>query len=141
MLLSAGSDGGKVTNPASGKKQLPPERLLDGVPHRNQAVEMEEKDGGQILWTAVRRRWWTRPPFSWVLPYRERRGVHLDRLGFEIWQACDGTRKVERIVEEFAARHRVSFHEARIAVMQFMQMMARRELIAVVFENAGDKQR
>ncbi len=120
------------------RTQLPPERLLDGVPHHNRALEVEAKPNGAVLWSSIRRRWWMRAPFNWIMPYRDRKGFHLDSLGLEVWRDCDGRRTVEAIVERFAARHRVSFHEARIAVMQFIQIMTKRELIAVVFNDSGE---
>jgi len=127
----------KGGNSESGGK-LTPERLLGGVPHKNSEVELKEDEDGPVLWAEVRRRWWMRPPFSWILPYRDRKGFRMDQLGFEVWQACDGSRTVEQIVEEFAERHRVDFHEARIAVMQFLKDLAGRELIALVFERPRD---
>lgn len=78
-----------------------------------------------------------RRPFSLVMPYRDRKGFRLDTLGMEVWQACDGTRTIENIVEEFSDRHRSSFHEARLAVTQFIKTMASRELVAVVLEKPG----
>jgi hypothetical protein len=113
---------------------LPPERLLDGVPFRNTSVREESGNGGATLWAPVRRRWWMRPPFSWLLPLRGQKGFRLDAIGLAVWRACDGTRTVERIVEEFSARHRVSFHEARIVVMSFLQELTRRQLVAVVID-------
>ena len=116
--------------------QLPPERLLDGVPHRNRRVTVDSREDGAMLWAPVRRRWWMRPPFSWFLPYRDRKGFGVDALGLGVWQACDGTRTIERIIEEFANRHRVSFHEGRAVIMQFLRVLTRRELLAVVFDGA-----
>lgn len=115
-----------------------PERLLEGVPQRNRSVELKQDEEGSVLWAPIRPRWWMKPPFSWIMGYRDQKGFSLDALGLEIWQACDGTRNIEQIVEEFAARHRTSFHEARIVVMQFIQLMTRRELIAIVFSGSGE---
>lgn len=114
---------------------LPPEELLEGVPYKNQAIQLEEKDGGPVLWAKIRPRWWMKPPFSWIMSYREQKGFRLDPLGFEVWEACDGVRNIEQIVEEFSERHQVSFHEARIVVMQFLRHMTKRDIVAVVFKN------
>ncbi len=117
--------------------RLTPESLLSGIPYRNSVVELKEDENGPVLWAPIRRRWWMKAPFSWFLPYRERKGFRLDALGYEVWQGCDGTRTIEQIVEEFAERHRTSFHEARLAVMEFIRTMTERELIAVVMGGSG----
>ncbi len=70
-----------------------------------------------------------KPPISWVLPYREHRTVALDRLGREVYEAIDGRRDVESIVERLATAHRLRFHEARMSVMQFLRLLAERNIV------------
>ena len=115
--------------------QLTLDQLLDAVPVKNEAVRVEtvgqEEDERIVVYLRQRRPWWTRPPLGWVLPFREERGIALDRLGTGIYRACDGRRSVERIVEEFARVHVLSFHEARMAVEQFLKMMVGRNVLAV----------
>jgi hypothetical protein len=72
-----------------------------------------------------------RPPLTWLLPLSRERVVALDAVGREVWQACDGQRTVEEIVEEFAARHRLSFHAARLSVLQFLQQLTRRGIVVM----------
>jgi len=111
-------------------------QLLDAVPRRNRAVRVEPRGAGLVLWTAIAKRWWMGPPLSWIMPYRDKRGTHLDARGRWVWEACDGDTTIERIVERFAADHVLRFHEARLLVMQFLQMLMRRRLVAVVGEAA-----
>lgn len=121
--------------------QLTLDQLLDAVPVRNEAVRVEggEGDGLIVVYLKQRRPWWTRPPLGWVLPFREERGVALDRLGTGIYHACDGKRSVERIVEDFAREHVLCFHEARLAVEQFLKMMVGRNILAVAVRQRGGK--
>jgi len=106
--------------------------LLDAVPLRSQTVRGEKRpDGGWLLRIPLRRRWYTRPPLAWLLPISRERAIRLDRLGSEVWQACDGRRTVEEIVDLFAAAHDLTFHEARLSVMEFLRRLTLRGLVVV----------
>jgi hypothetical protein len=110
--------------------------LLDAVPVRNRAVECErEADSELVLRVPLRRRWYMDPPVGWLFPFSRYRRVALDRLGKEVWQGCDGERTTESIVEGFAARHHLSFHEARLSVMQFLKDLTQRGLVVMVGRN------
>jgi dephospho-CoA kinase len=71
------------------------------------------------------------PPLGWVLPFRKEKGVELDALGEEVFRECDGERRLEQIIERFAERHRVRFHEARQSVVQFLSLLFERKLITL----------
>jgi hypothetical protein len=44
---------------------------------------------------------------------------------------CDGKATVESIIDEFAARHRLSFHESRVAVTGYLKTLIRRGVLAI----------
>jgi hypothetical protein len=117
-------------------ERIEPERLLDAVPTANAAVRVERRGESVVLYVPIRRRFWMGPPLSWLLPFRNERGFALDALGEEVFSACDGQRTLEQIVEAFAARHRIRFHEARLAVTQFLKTLSERNLVALVFPGA-----
>ena len=112
-------------------ERLSLEALLEAVPFANEAAEISDQGEVCVVSLPLRKTWWMRPPVSWVLPYRESRRVQLDKLGTEVFRAVDGRRTVEEIVESFAAAHRLRFHEARLAVMQFLKMLAQRNIVAL----------
>lgn len=127
----------------SGKmERLSLEALLDAVPVANRAARVEQHGQGVVVYLPIQRRWWMKPPLSWVLPYREERGVSLDKLGAEVYHAVDGKQTVEQIIVSFAQSHRLRFHEARLAVMQFLKMLAQRNIIvlAVPGLSAGERE-
>ncbi len=109
--------------------------LLDSVPVANKAVRVEKHGEGLVVYLPIRQRWWMSPPLSWVLPYRSERGVALDGLGSEVYRSVDGRQTVEQIVVAFARSHRLRFHEARLAVMQFLKMLAQRNIIVLAVPN------
>ncbi len=106
--------------------------VLDLVPTVNQAMRIEAQESGLLLWLPLRQRWWMRPPVSWVLPYRKEKGIALDALGRQVLESCNGQSTVERIVEQFAERHQLRFHEARESVLVFLKMLVQRRAIALV---------
>ncbi len=106
--------------------------LLDAVPTPNAAVRAERRGDAVVLWVPLQRRWYNQGALRWLLPLRGEKGYALDRLGREVWEACDGDRTLERIVEDFARRHRVRFHEARVAVLTFLRTLVERRLVALV---------
>ncbi|MEM1211857.1 MAG: PqqD family protein [Planctomycetota bacterium] len=113
------------------------EDLLTAVPVRNRAVREERR--GQLL-----RLWVKRKQFRGVdrllrmaLPLRDEKGIELDELGKRVWLDCNGSRTVERITERFAERHGLRFHEARVSVMAFLEMLLKRSLIGVAVMERG----
>lgn len=120
-------------------ERLSLEDLLDSIPVSNQAARVEDSGEGLVVYLPIRQRWWMKPPFSWALPYRDERGVALDKLGAEVYRAIDGERTVEQIVERFAEAHRLRFHEARLAVMQFLRMLAERKIVVLAVPS-GDQE-
>lgn len=99
---------------------------------RNLAAEIIEASDSQVC-VAVptqRPRWWV-PPLSWIVRRPERRQVILEGLGRELWELCDGQRSVENIIEIFAHRHGLTFHEARVSVAEYFSVLVRKGVLAV----------
>jgi hypothetical protein len=113
------------------RAELDATRLLDAVVVPNGAIVQEERRGALVLWLPLRRRWWMRAPFCWLLPLRNRRGFELDELGREVFLECDGERRLEDVIERFAERHGLRFHEARQSVSQFLASMFERKLLTL----------
>lgn len=108
------------------------DELLAAIPLRNHSVECGRDNGDEmVLRVPLRRRWYMRMPFSLIFPFRTHRSVALDRLGRAVWEACDGTRSIEMIIESFAAKYQISFHEARLSVLEFLKSLTRRGLIVI----------
>lgn len=107
-------------------------QLLDAVPVPNRAVRCERQaERETVLSIPLRRRWYMGPPLAWVFPFSTHRRVALDALGGEVWRACDGARTAEQIVEAFAERHGLTFHEARLSVMLFLRDLVRRGVVVM----------
>lgn len=108
------------------------ELLLRMVPVVNEAVEVHRQGKAVTLVVPIRQRKWMGRPLSWVFPFRTERRYALDHVGQEVWRSCNGRRTTEQIIERFASKYNVRFHDARLAVTQFLQTLVQRKLVALV---------
>ena len=116
--------------------------LLDAVPTVNQAVRAKQQGKALLLHVPIQQRWWMGPPLSWFMQFRSEKRYLLDEQGQELWRMCNGRRRTEEIVEKFASRHQLRFHEARVAVMEYLGTLLKRNLLVMVLptgENASRK--
>jgi hypothetical protein len=112
--------------------KLGADEALDLVPVQNASVRVEEHGDACVLWVPIRRRWWMHGPLAWLLPFRSEKGIALDALGREVFSACDGEHRLEELVEAFARRHKLRFHEARLSVQSFIASLLERNLIVLI---------
>jgi hypothetical protein len=113
------------------KTAFDPMRVLNTTPTQNSAVRVEKTSAGVLLFVPVARPAWLRA-LSLALPLRREKGFALDQLGQEVWLACDGSRSFGTIVDDFAQRHQLRFHEARAMVAQFLRTLTERNLVALL---------
>lgn len=120
-------------NPASiGTAQVSWRPMLEAVPLRNVAARVERLvDGTVNLYVKKLPAWYRRPPVSWLLQPRPERCLALDRLGAAVWELCDGTRRVEDVVDCFAEAHGLTFHEARTAVTAYLKTLIQPGVLAI----------
>ena len=57
--------------------------------------------------------------------------LQLDIMGTSVWDLVDGNRSVARIVEIFAATHRLNNKEAEISVSSFIRELGQRGLLGL----------
>ena len=115
--------------------------FLRAVPHVNEALTLTPRpDGAVVAAVPMKRPKYLVPPISWVLPFSPVRKVELDRLGASVLEMCDGRRTIEKIVEEFAAGHKLTFREAQLSVTQFLRQLTQRGLVVIVGLEKGNGQ-
>ena len=109
--------------------------MMEAVPMLNSAARVERlPDGTMKAYVKKLRPWYMKPPLSWMMQRRPERCLLLDRLGTEVWELCDGTRNVESVVDSFAERHGLSFHEARAAVTTYLKMLIQPGVLAIAMK-------
>ena len=107
--------------------------LLRARLSHNLAARVEESGDKDVrVYVRCKRPSFLVPPLSWIVPYREERRLTLDRLGAQVWRLCDVQRSVEEVIDRFAELHRLTFHEARVAVTGYIKMLIEQGVLAVV---------
>ena len=101
--------------------------------HRNLKVEAvwNSEHNRLTLRIPTRRPDWLVPPISWIVRPPAFRAIVLDPVGADFWTWCDGKTTVEQVVEKFAAKHNLTFHEARVSATNYLKELVRRGALAV----------
>lgn len=114
--------------------------LLQSVPVRNDRAEQQVLDDGKVVLTVpLKKTWFMGPPLSWFMPIRNERRFELDALGAEVWDLCNNRRDMEQIIETFADRHQLTFHEARLSVSAFLRTLVERGCIVMAIPDKAVK--
>ena len=115
------------------KKRLGLHTQLASIPVRNVHVEVSEdieNPGALLVQVDLKYRGWKRLARR-ILKARRTRSFRLDGVGREIYESVDGERSFEGLIDAFAARHHLTFFEARGLLMQYMQTLMKRGLVVI----------
>ena len=115
--------------------------MLLARPVRNIAARVEKTESGLVRIHLKRKkpRYFV-PPLSWIIPLRPEQILKLDRIGSQIWGLCDGKRSVEAVVEHFAQQYRLTFHEGRVMVTDYLKTLIQRGALAIAMQKeSGDE--
>ncbi len=109
---------------------------MGSIPVRNQAVEEDEADDGNVRLLIPRREdWWVRAAAR-VFYVPKKRRLTLDEIGSFVWRLCDGNHSVREIIRALAARYKLHRKEAEVSVVAYLRTLAKRRLIAVAVPRA-----
>ncbi|MEJ2472833.1 MAG: PqqD family protein [Desulfobacterales bacterium] len=111
------------------------EDALECTPIKNDGVEESRLRNGELQlsypvtsrpWLAGLARRLGRKPYE---TYHKK--LQLDALGTEVWELMDGGTRVQDVIRQFAARHRLQQREAELAVTRFLRELGKRGLIGL----------
>lgn len=101
---------------------------LAAIPMRNTIIERTEIAPGKIFLTGpIPKTRFKR----WFGTKNTKKQYWLDDLGDGVWQSCNGKNSVEDIMRDFQRRHGVTLREAEVSVTTFLNMLTRRNLVAL----------
>lgn len=110
--------------------------MLESVPVRNDAAKVEKNDDGTITATVkLKGKAPYLPPISWFIKRKDYRDSRLDLVGTSLWKMCDGEKKTELLIDEFSKKHRLTFHEARVSVWEYLKILVRRGIVVIEVKN------
>jgi len=110
--------------------------MLRAIPVPNDAARIEylqEKHSARISVPAVKPKWMV-APVTWFVRFRSRKEYELDGTGLFVWEWCTGTRTVEQIIDVFAKQHALTFHESRVAVTEYITLLIKRGILAIMIQ-------
>jgi len=113
-------------------------RMLEATPVVNEAAQVSPDGPGLAVTVPLQAPPGRVKPLSWLLLARKERTVRLDALGKQVWDFCDGHRTVEAIVDAFADRHHLTFHESRVSVTEYLKRLVQRGALAVALVDRPD---
>lgn len=116
-------------------KPLSREQSLASVPLRNQAIEVEHTDKGEVrLVIPLRQTWWAKALSRFLYVPRKRKVV-LDEIGSFVWDLCDGQHDIRQIVQALSTRYKLHRKEAEVSVVAYLRQLARKGIIGVAVPN------
>jgi len=106
------------------------ERLLRGVPVRNEAATWEEKDGRTRI-TIPRTPTWKSRAVGLLFHVPREQVLELDEIGEEVVRMCDGKNTVKEIGRRLSKKRRLDEREAEAALLQYLQKLVQRGVIGI----------
>lgn len=120
------------------QEKFPWVTLLDAVPVINTSAEVSNTEKGTVLIRIpLKKTRYLVPPLTWIFPVSSHRCLALDTIGAFVFRLCDGKRTIEQIIEKFAWQYKLTFHEARVPVLHFLQQLTERGAIVIVGKSAN----
>lgn len=114
------------------KKQLTFSGHLQTIPLRNQKLRLQSHPDGKGITVMSTVNY--HGPAKWLkrwLPLRPERHYSIEGVACEVFESIDGKCTLEQLIDAFAETHKLTFFEARALLMQYLQTLMNRGLIAV----------
>jgi hypothetical protein len=114
------------------RRKEPPsrERLLRGVPVRNEVAEWSELEGKTRI-SIPRTPTWKSRALSLLFHVPKEHVIELDEIGNEVVRMCDGENTVKEIARRLAKKRKLDEREAEAALLQYLQMLVKRGVIGI----------
>ena len=119
------------------KKRLDRAASLRARPVANPAIEVARAEDGTVLLKLKRREGFAGALLGAIFMVRKERKITLDEIGSLVWLMCDGSNTLSDISEAVAKRFKLHRKEAQLSVIQFINDLARKRLVAILAESEG----
>ncbi len=111
------------------ESQLDRADILQSLPLRNQLIEWEVDDNGEVSLVIPQKEtvWLRLVAKLFMLP--PKRVVVLDDVGAFVWQLCDGHNSIGYIVKQLSGKYRMTRKEAETSLFTFMRQLGKRGMV------------
>lgn len=109
--------------------------MLAATPVRNVAAKVEKASESEVSVSVRNKKPGYRvPPISWIVPYKPVITIELEGPGAKLWHCCDGNHTVEQICDIFSRDYKLTFHEAKTAVTDYLKKLIQRGVLAIILQ-------
>ena len=123
------------------KKPDLPDRseLMKALPLRNQLVEWESNDKGEIALTIPQNhKAWLRI-IARVFSLPDKRVIVLDDVGSYVWQLCDGKKSLSQISKQVSDKYNLTVKEAEMSLIEYLRTLGKRGIIGFAIPKSMEK--
>ena len=113
--------------------------MLQSRPARNEAVDWEKNDDGEVQITITRQNSWKIRMLSKIVYIPKKRRITLDELGTEVWVLCDGKTTVARMIEALSEKYQLNRKEAEISLLTYLKTLGQKRFVGFVLDRGEGK--
>ena len=113
--------------------------MLSSRPARNEALDWEKTDDGEVQITVIRQRNWKIRLLSKIFYIPKKRKITLDELGTEVWSLCDGKTAVAEMIEALSKKYQLNRKEAEISLLTYLKTLGQKRFIGFVIDGSEKK--
>lgn len=102
------------------------------IPVRNDALNAEKRNDGEISVTVERKKLWWVTLLAFIFYIPKKRTIQLDRIGAEVYEMCNGKNSVDAIVECFREKHKITRRESELSIVAYLRRLGKKGLLGFV---------
>ncbi len=108
--------------------------MLASRPTRNESLEWEKTDDGEVQISIVRQETWKVRLLSKLFYIPKKRKITLDEVGTEVWQMCNGRTSVGEMIEKLSDTYQLNRKEAEVSLLQYLKTLGEKRFIGFVLQ-------
>jgi hypothetical protein len=111
--------------------------MLGSKPIRNQAVNWEKGDDGEVLIRIPRGEYgWRIKLLSKFFYIPKERKISLDEVGSQVWELCDGETRVKDIIDRLRRKYKLNRKEAEISLVTYLRDLGKKGLVGFAVDKS-----
>lgn len=108
--------------------------MLSSRPARNEAVDWERNDSGEVRITITRQETWKIRLLSKLFYIPRKRNITLDEVGTEVWQMCDGRTTVGQMIQSLSEKYQLNRKEAEVSLLEYLKTLAQKRFVGFLVD-------
>jgi hypothetical protein len=110
------------------------EAMLASRPLRNEEVQWDRDENGEVYITLVRAKTWKVNLLSKIFHVPEKRRLVLDEVGSQVWGMCDGRTSVEAMIRRLSGQYKLNLKESEISLLHYLRQLGQKRLVGFLVD-------